>query len=311
MWAGWWPAVGDKVHLEPTSELQLCVGPSGGLGLRDGWEAGPAAQGVWWKRPAVMSLVAVHVAVCSACAAQGAQAQKPVHTPHGDGDTWSGAYSTLCACRWTRARRERSGHRWRLSERHSHEEVNMPGAEMAWEGRWETEGWIRKWGPDPKYLNVVCRLLCGRGDLLGKTVSLVEEVGSGSRGRGEWRKRQRLRRAARRRARKLLQAELRRPEQAVVAGEGPVARGRECPVRDTEWLRGLGKWETSEQRQVGGGDHSMRLCWQAWKTWCERLEVSQTTGWGWVGRGIWGCQHEAQSPQRHLTNPRVGLLEQV
>lgn len=39
-------SVGDKVHLEPTSELQLCVGPSGGLGLRDGWETGPAAQGV-------------------------------------------------------------------------------------------------------------------------------------------------------------------------------------------------------------------------------------------------------------------------
>ena len=40
--------------------------------------------------------------------------------------------------------------------------------------------------------------------------------------------------ASRRRARRLLRAELRRPEQAVVAGEGPVARGCECSVRDTE-----------------------------------------------------------------------------
>lgn len=69
---------------------------------------------------------------------------------------------------------------------------------------------------------------------MGKKVSLVKEVGSGSCGRGEWRERQRLRRAAQRRARKLLKAEVRLPEQALVTGEGLVARGHECPVRDTE-----------------------------------------------------------------------------
>lgn len=53
-------------------------------------------------------------------------------------------------------------------------------------------------------------------------------------GGGEWRERQRLRRAAWRRARRLLKAEVRQPEQALVTGEGLVARGHECPLRDTE-----------------------------------------------------------------------------
>lgn len=45
-------------------------------------------------------------------------------------------------------------------------------------------------------------------------------------GGGEWRERQRLRREAWRRARRLLKAEVRQPEQALVTGEGLVARPR-------------------------------------------------------------------------------------
>lgn len=62
---------------------------------------------------------------------------------------------------------------------------------------------------------------------LGKKVSLVKEVGSGSRGGGEWRESAEAeKRSLEESLGGLLKAEVRQPEQALVTGEGLVARPR-------------------------------------------------------------------------------------